>query len=69
MMRLDGEGNAGIADFVYVAIEGGETDAEMGRVGLAEFRDVVGDGAAGLLRKIRVATVEKPQQRRFRGGP
>lgn len=68
-MRLDGEGNAGIAGLVDVAIEGGETDAEMGRVGLAEFRDVVGDGAAGVQRKIRVATVEEPQQRRFRGGP
>ena len=68
-MRLDGEGDPRIAGLVDVTVEGGETDAEMGRVGLAEFRDVVGDGAAGLQRKIRVATVEEPQQRRFRGGP
>ena len=67
--RLDREGNAGIAGLVDVAVEGGEADAEMGRVGLAEFRNVVGDGAAGFLRKIRMATVEEPQQRRFRGSP
>ena len=68
-MRLDGEGDPRIAGLVDVTVEGGETDAEMGRVGLAEFRDVVGDGATGVQRKIRVATVEEPQQRRFRGGP
>ena len=67
--RLDREGNPGIADLVDVTVDGGEADAEMIGIGLAEFRDIVGDGAAGLVGKIRVATVEEPQQGRFRGGP
>ena len=67
--RLDGEGNPGIAGLVDMAVEGGETDAEMGRISLAELRNVIGDGAAGIGGKLRVATVEEPQQRRFRGGP
>src|SRR5215218_2668469 len=52
-----------------MAVEGGEADAEMGRVGLAKFRDVVGDRAAGLADEIRVAIVQEPQQGRFRAGP
>jgi hypothetical protein len=38
-----------------VAVEGGETDAEMGRVGLAELGNVVGDGAAGISGEVVVA--------------
>ena len=67
--RLDREGNPAVADLVDVAVEGGEADAEMIGVGLAEFRDVVGDGAAGLRGKIGVAGGEKPQQGRFRRRP
>jgi hypothetical protein len=67
--RLDGEGNPGIADFVDVTVEGGEADAEMIGVGLAEFMDIVGNGSAGLLGKISVTIVEEPPQRRFRSGP
>jgi len=52
-----------------MTIEGGEADAEMGRVGLAEFGDVVGDGAFVIGCEFRVAFVEKPQQRRFQTGP
>ena len=67
--RLDREGYPGVADLIDVPVEGGEADAEMIGVGLAEFRDVVGDGAAGLRGKIGVTGGQEPQQRRFRGGP
>ena len=43
----DGEGNPAVADFVDVAVEGGEADAEMIGIGLAQFRDVIGDVARG----------------------
>src|SRR5882757_6074339 len=52
-----------------MSVQGSEADAKMGRVGLAELGNVVGDGAAGFLGEIRVARVQKPQQRRFRAGP
>src|SRR5438445_7456639 len=52
-----------------MAVKGREADPEMIRIGLAEFRDVVGDGAAGLRRKIGMTAIEEPQQRRFRAGP
>jgi len=44
-----------------VAVEGGEADAEMIGVGLAQFGDVIGDRAAGLGGKIRVTGREEPQ--------
>src|SRR5450631_47853 len=50
-------------------VEGGEADAEMVGVGIAEFGDIVGDGAAGLGGKIRMTGGEEPQQGRLRGGP
>ena len=37
----------------------------MGRVGLAEFRNVIGDGATGFAGEIGVTGVQEPQQRRF----
>src|SRR5258705_8670040 len=52
-----------------MAVEGGEADAEMGRIGLAEFRDVVGDRAAGLASEFGVARIQEPQQGRLRTGP
>ena len=67
--RLDGEGNPGVADLVDMAVEGGEADAEMIGIGLAEFWDIVGDAAAVLGGKIRMAGGEEPQQRRLGGGP
>ncbi len=47
------KGIPAVADLVDVPVEGGEADAEMIGVGLAEFGDVVGNRAAGLVRKIR----------------
>src|ERR1700738_3670668 len=67
--RLDREGHPGIADLVDMTIEGGEADAEMIGVGLAQFGDVIGNVTAVLRGKIRVAIVEEPQQGRFEGGP
>src|SRR5262245_48486447 len=52
-----------------MAVEGGEADAEMGGIGLAEFRDVIGDSAGVFAGEIGVAGVQEPQQRRFRAGP
>src|ERR1700722_20528984 len=63
--RLDGEGDFGIADLIDMSVEGGEADAEMIGGGLAEFRDVVGDGAARVRGKIPVTIAEEPQQRRL----
>ena len=63
------KGDFGIADLVDVAVERGEADAKMGRVGLAEFRDVIGDRAAGLREVFRMTGVQEPQQGRFRTGP
>ena len=48
-----------------MAVQGGEADAEMGRVGLAEFRDVIGDRAAGFTGEVGMAAVQEPQQGRF----
>ena len=67
--RLDGEGHPGVADLVDVAVEGGEADAEMIGIGLAEFGNVVGDRAAGLGEELGMAMVEEPQQRRLGAGP
>ncbi len=67
--RLDGEGNPAVADLVDVPVEGGEADAEMIGVGLAELGNIVGDRAAGLRRKVRVTGGEEAQQGRFGGGP
>lgn len=67
--RLDSEGDIGVADLVDMAVEGREADAKMGRVGLAELGNVVGDRAAGLGQEICVTSVQKPQQRRLRAGP
>ncbi len=53
--RLDGEGNPAVADLVDMAVDGGEADAEMIGVGLAQFRNVVGDRAAVLGRKLGMA--------------
>src|SRR5215469_11071448 len=52
-----------------MAVQSCEADAKMGRVGLAELRDVVGDGAGSLGREFVEAIVQKPQQRRLRAGP
>src|SRR5258708_5334349 len=52
-----------------MAVEGGEADAEMGRVGFAELGDVVGDRAVGFAGEIGVASIQEPQQGRFRTGP
>src|SRR5262245_2046684 len=45
--RLDGEGFVGIADRVDRAVNGRDRDAETGRIGLAEFGNVIGGTAAG----------------------
>ena len=42
--RLDGERHGAVADFVDVAIDGDESDAEMRRIGPLQLGDVVGDG-------------------------
>src|SRR4051794_6553025 len=52
-----------------MAVEGGEADAKMGRVGLAEFGDVIGDRAVGFSSEIGMASIQEPQQGRFRAGP
>src|SRR3954465_6459811 len=52
-----------------MAVQGREADAKTGRIGLAEFGNVVGDGARGLRREFAEAIVQKPQQRRLRTGP
>jgi hypothetical protein len=67
--RLDREGDAAIADLIDMAVDGGEADAEMRRIGLAQFRNVVGDVAGVLGDKVLIATLEEPQQRRFGAGP
>jgi hypothetical protein len=54
-----------IADLVDVPVDGGEADTEKVGVGLAQFRNVVGDRAASLGGKFRMATGQEPQQRRF----
>jgi hypothetical protein len=63
--RLDGKGYPCIADLVDVPVDGGEADTEKVGVGLAQFRNVVGDRAASLGGKFRMATGQEPQQRRF----
>src|SRR5436190_4285846 len=55
------EGDLGVADLIDMAVEGGEADAEMGWVGLAEFGDVIGDRAVGLASEIGVACIQEPQ--------
>src|SRR6185369_4945951 len=67
--RLDGEGDLAVADFVDVAVERREADAKMGRIGLTELGDVVGDRAGFVGGEFLVALVKKPQKRRFRTGP
>ena len=42
--RLDGERHRAVADFVDVAVDGDERDAEMRRIGPLQFGDIVGDG-------------------------
>ena len=39
---LDGEGAIGVPHRIDLAIDGGERDAEGGRIGLAELGDVIG---------------------------
>ena len=61
--RLDREDDPGIADLVDMSVDGGEADSEMRRVGLAEFRNIIGDGAPDLGRIGRMTGLEKAQQR------
>src|SRR4030088_168732 len=49
-----------------MAIESGDADAEMVRIGLVQFRDVVGDCARVFGGKFGMAIGQEPQQRRFR---
>ncbi len=59
--RLDGEGGPGVADFVDVAVDGDEADAELTGVGLAKLRNIVGHGAAGFSQKFGVAVAQESQ--------
>ncbi len=61
--RLDRERHGGVADFVDVAIHGCERDPEMARVGLLQFRDVIGNRAATLVCERRMRLREKLQKR------
>ena len=44
---LDGEGAIGVPHRVDLAVDGGEGDAEGGRIGLAELGDVIGGVSPG----------------------
>ena len=61
--RLDGERHGGVADLVDMAVDGGERDAEMARVGLQQFGDIIGNRAATLVRERRMRLREKLRKR------
>ena len=65
--RLDGEFDRAVAGLVDVAVDGREADAEMRRIGLAQFRDVIGRRAAVFGRVGGQAVVQEVPQRRQRG--
>ncbi len=56
--RLDGEGHSRVAHLVHVSVRGGEADAEALGFRGGELRDVVGDGAGGVLGAERVDVLE-----------
>ncbi len=64
--RLNGERHGAVADFVDVAVDGGEADAEMRRIGLLQLRNVVGHRTAMIVFELRVAPDQKAAQRRQR---
>ena len=65
--RLDGERHLAVADLVDVAVDGREADAEMRGVGLAQFRDVIGDRAGIIRFEFLVTSPQKALQRRLVG--
>src|SRR5207249_2353306 len=64
--RLEGESDGSVADLVDVTVDRGETHAEVARVGLAQFRDVIGNRAAIVASKFGMAIGEKALQGRKR---
>lgn len=64
--RLNGEWHGAVADFVDVAVDSGEADAEMRRIGLLQLRNVVGHRATMIAFEFRVALDQKAAQRRQR---
>ncbi len=57
--RLDGERHQPVAHLVHVAVDGGDADAEMRRIRLGQFRDVIRQLAAEILRELAVAAPQK----------
>ena len=58
--RLNREGSVAVAGRIDLAVHRGEADAEEGGIRLAEFGDVVGDGAAKIVCMVAVAGIEEP---------
>ena len=62
---MDRERDVTITDLVDVTVGGCDAYAEIGRIGLTEFRNVIGDGAAVIPGDLHMTAFQKPRQRRL----
>ena len=63
--RLDGERHGAVADFIDMAVDGDEADAEMRGIGPLQLGDIVGDRAGIVGSEFFVASGQKALERRL----